>query len=699
MKRLGALVLAAAVTAAGSTAGAAPWPMFGADEYHTGARLDDAGGVPAVAAWSRLGGTDAGVRTSIVTGSGPAESQHLAYGTDAGRIVVRKLLTGAAVGPAGGVDVSAAANPFGGGTASVTPVIAADSDRHGQIYAIVNERVGEGVGTPTLQLAQIDEATGVRSRDDITLPGLEDFVIESSPVLRRFGEDVWWLFFVARQEGGTIEALFRIEIVRAQDAGSVIGAITTTADVNANPQASPSFVGLVGPDDQPSQFVAVSTVSDLLTFRMSDLVAGPSAIGIGENPRTPSSPSMRDSLYVASGAASTVLHHVTQVNRSQTLTVRSTVSLDGVAANGIANDGGSFVYVSTSVALYAVRGDTLVVVGAAPGSFRDTVPAVTGEIVAIADDAGNQRLLDGGTLAAVDPSLFDPGTANAGAVTSFGQPAIASRFLQFASSRGVFVYALRRATKPTGYLQVAADGGLFTHGNAAFFGSTGDIRLNFPIVGMVTTPTELGYWTVAADGGVFAFGDATFAGSTGSVRLNSPVVGMAASPTGLGYLLVAADGGVFAFGDATFFGSTGNVKLNSPIVGMAMTPTGLGYWLVAADGGGFAFGDATFFGSTGATPLNAPVVAIAAEPTGKGYWIVARDGGVFAFGAAVYFGSTGDVRLNAPIVGIAASATGEGYVFTATDGGVFTFGDAPFLGAAASMGRLNLPVVGIAAKP
>jgi hypothetical protein len=36
-----------------------------------------------------------------------------------------------------------------------------------------------------------------------------------------------------------------------------------------------------------------------------------------------------------------------------------------------------------------------------------------------------------------------------------------------------------------------------------------------------------GYWLVAADGGIFTFGDAQFFGSTGAIRLNRPIVGMA----------------------------------------------------------------------------------------------------------------------------------------------------------------------------
>jgi hypothetical protein len=122
-----------------------------------------------------------------------------------------------------------------------------------------------------------------------------------------------------------------------------------------------------------------------------------------------------------------------------------------------------------------------------------------------------------------------------------------------------------------------------------------------------------GYWLVASDGGVFAFGDAVFYGSTGDIALEAPIVGMAATPSGEGYWLVASDGGVFAFGDAVFLGSTGDIALEEPIVGMAATPSGNGYWLVASDGGVFAFGDAVFHGSTGDIALAQPIVGMAAR--------------------------------------------------------------------------------------
>ena len=191
-------------------------------------------------------------------------------------------------------------------------------------------------------------------------------------------------------------------------------------------------------------------------------------------------------------------------------------------------------------------------------------------------------------------------------------------------------------------------------------GSLPRVRVDaHPIVGIAATPSGNGYWLVAADGGVFTFGDATFHGSTGGRTLSAPIVGIAATPSGHGYWLVASDGGVFTFGDATFHGSTGGRTLTAPIVGIAATPSGHGYWLVASDGGIFTFGDATFHGSTAGTTLAAPIVGIAATPSGHGYWLAASDGGVFTFGDAQFHGSRRRApHVRARSVGIAATPTG-----------------------------------------
>jgi kumamolisin len=114
---------------------------------------------------------------------------------------------------------------------------------------------------------------------------------------------------------------------------------------------------------------------------------------------------------------------------------------------------------------------------------------------------------------------------------------------------------------------------------------------------VVSASASDGYWVASSTGGVFTYGDAGFYGSEGAARLNKPVVGMAATPDGRGYWLVASDGGIFTFGDAGFFGSDGGGALGAPVVGMAATPDGRGYWLVASDGAAGNFGDAEGLGA------------------------------------------------------------------------------------------------------
>ena len=249
----------------------------------------------------------------------------------------------------------------------------------------------------------------------------------------------------------------------------------------------------------------------------------------------------------------------------------------------------------------------------------------------------------------------------------------------------------RPVAAQNGYLTVASDGGIFAFGQD-FCGSTGNLTLNKPVVGMAAVPGQGGYWLVASDGGVFSYGDAGFYGSTGSLTLNAPVVGMAATPDGKGYWLVASDGGIFSFGDAGFYGSAATVA-RQHIVGMATSPDGLGYWEVSTTGRIFSYGDAVFAGDASSMHLNGSIVGITPDPVTGGYWLVGSDGGIFSY-AAPFFGSTGGIRLNQPVVAMQSTGDGQGYWFVASDGGVFSYGDAPFRG---SMGgkHLNRPMVGL----
>ncbi len=147
-----------------------------------------------------------------------------------------------------------------------------------------------------------------------------------------------------------------------------------------------------------------------------------------------------------------------------------------------------------------------------------------------------------------------------------------------------------------GYWMLGSDGGVMTFGDASYFGSPGQLNpntppggsnsilpLNKPAVAMASTSDGKGYWFVAADGGIFSFGDAGFYVSTGQLNpsqppggsnsivaaLAKPVNGMVVTADGRGYWMVAQDGGVFAFGDAGFVGSLGGQSIPAPVVGFA----------------------------------------------------------------------------------------------------------------------------------
>ena len=237
-----------------------------------------------------------------------------------------------------------------------------------------------------------------------------------------------------------------------------------------------------------------------------------------------------------------------------------------------------------------------------------------------------------------------------------------------------------------GYWLVGSDGGVFSYGDAKFFGSMAGHPLNKPIVGIVATADGNGYWLIGADGGVFAFGDAQAPPSNPlpGMTLNAPIVGAARAGAN-GLELTAGDGGVFALSNAPFYGSMAGHPLNKPVVGIATTADGKGYWLVAADGGVFAFGDAQAPSSNPlpGMKLNAPIVGVTRAGT-SGLELTAGDGGVFALNNAPFYGSMAGHNLAKPVSGIAMKPDNGGYWLTARDGGVFAFGSAGFFGNAVS---------------
>ena len=235
-----------------------------------------------------------------------------------------------------------------------------------------------------------------------------------------------------------------------------------------------------------------------------------------------------------------------------------------------------------------------------------------------------------------------------------------------------------------GYWLVTADGGVFTYGDAPYYGGANNPPLRQLVVDAVPTPSGNGYWMVTSDGAVFTFGDARYLGGANGFRLRNEAVGIAATPTGNGYWITTADGGVFSFGDARFYGGANNPPLSQLVVGIAGHPSGNGYWLVTADGAVFAYGAARYYGGVNGLPIGSRVAGMARTASGNGYWIAAENGGVFAFGDAPFHGSAGG-GLGAPIEAIQRSRLGNGYLLVTKAGSVVARGDAVYLGAPAGL--------------
>ena len=254
-----------------------------------------------------------------------------------------------------------------------------------------------------------------------------------------------------------------------------------------------------------------------------------------------------------------------------------------------------------------------------------------------------------------------------------------------------------------GYWLVGSDGGIFTFGSAQFYGSTGSLTLQRPVVGITPTSDLGGYWLVASDGGVFTFGDAGFYGSipglgfapagNGTAKeLNAPIVGMVPSSDGGGYFMVGSDGGVFAFGDAKFEGSCPGIGgCSGAAVTVMPDATGNGYWLVTATGHIYTFGDAAYYGAPG--PQSVPVTSAVRTADGKGYWILFSNGAIAGYGDAGNLGSPGGAFGGQnPATAIFSTADGQGYWVASANGSVYTYGDAPFEGSMAGT-TLNGPII------
>jgi hypothetical protein len=239
------------------------------------------------------------------------------------------------------------------------------------------------------------------------------------------------------------------------------------------------------------------------------------------------------------------------------------------------------------------------------------------------------------------------------------------------------------ANAARGYYVLGNDGGIFSYGNAPFYGSVPGDGLHIHAVLMSLTPDQAGYWILGADGGVFSFGDAGYYGSAAGTGLTA--IDLKPTADGHGYWVLGSNGTVDGFGDAPAYGSL--TGAHAPAVKLVPTPDGHGYWILTTDGNVYSFGDAATHGNLPALGIHDTAVSMAATTDGNGYWILGADGGIFSFGDAAYHGSIPGLGCQtATGVQLIATHTGNGYYILSTDGRVFPFGDAPSYGQPFNLG-------------
>ena len=477
---LGSLAISAMVLL-GPVAMAQPWSSFGGDAGRSGHQPADSG-VTVVRSLYAVG-QDQDIVTSVTTGGAPG-ADRVVYGTGDGRVHLRRLLDGQSVGAPEGIDLSDRPDAFAPGSGFVSTGHAGEP---GQLLVAHNDVEGVSV-------AQIDEASGELVQRVMVAPG---YTLRSSALLSPplDGKGDRALFFVAIKDkvepardpylleiGGNESAadgrkLFKVTITQPQLRGAGIGPVTDTGGIWANPDASPALIYVTSNNGVKEPYVAVGTSTGrVVTYSAALLAPGPHHSTGAENdwamtPAVPVTPSGLPPGAEGSGRQSaphfflastdgqaTILHRVTRPDTSLRFAVADSPKLPGKAAPAIATsqlslpDGSSpgLVYVATARNLYALDADRLTAQAQFSPSdlpdglgFARSTPSVTGNLVFVTRDNGEQLVLDARNLQPVPAKVFSQHADNGSSKAAFGQPGLThSRRVLFASDRGLFVYAL-----------------------------------------------------------------------------------------------------------------------------------------------------------------------------------------------------------------------------------------------------------------
>ena len=347
----GAVALAVAPSAQ-----AVHWPFFGGDNGRSGYQPIDEGTAPFRFLYKEDGAEEQFIKTSIVTTTGPptaaANAARFAFGTNDGRVQIRRLLDGAPVGPAGGVDIG---DDDAFGTRSMVPGANGSSVSFvdtsgpaglGQLFVAHNDDSEAGDATPAdVEVAQFDEATGDLIQQ-VDVQGTDGFTVQSSLLATgpavdntatpadETGDRV--LFFVA--SNGNDRRLFRVAVTgnAGTRTATIGGAMATdSGDIAATRFASPTIVFLKNAMGTPVGHVAVGTDTGIRTFTAAALAAGP-AVALGGPTQTPSVPVQPSGLTPnpAAGNAVTSAPFVYVAADTGTTTTAYKISGDTAALTG-----------------------------------------------------------------------------------------------------------------------------------------------------------------------------------------------------------------------------------------------------------------------------------------------------------------------------------------------------------------------------
>lgn len=218
--------------------------------------------------------------------------------------------------------------------------------------------------------------------------------------------------------------------------------------------------------------------------------------------------------------------------------------------------------------------------------------------------------------------------------------------------------ALQRWPDGAGLVALASDGSIASIGGSGAEEDMVAPLSSAPAIDIAVLPRERGLWVLDAAGGVFTMGDAGFFGSVpglGSSARTAPVVAMSATPTGMGYWILDRDGGIYCFGDAEDCGSVPRLSLDvppAPAVDLVTSPTGAGYAVLESDGSIRTFDDTTQPASV-VTDRAVAAVAFAATDSSGSYAVVDARGLVFPVRNAPMLGSTAHLELATPVVDVA----------------------------------------------